>query len=199
MKITTSTVVLVLGASAPAAVSGFSFVSRSQPQCFQTRQKVQLQMALFDGMKDAFNAPPSTLDAQRETPIDRWMGWNTKPADMEAVSVAEAPVDFVDSMEVANYFTAALEKPMGIVFEENEEDFGGMFVLSLNDDGAAAKGGIVEPGDQLVAVNDIKVSGMAFDEALGAIVNSETDKTQLTFFRGTDAQLYGPTGASQEW
>lgn len=36
-------------------------------------------MGLFDGVKDAFSAPAlerSVLDAERETPIDRWMGWS---------------------------------------------------------------------------------------------------------------------------
>jgi hypothetical protein len=39
----------------------------------------QLRMGLFDGVKDAFSAPAlerSTLDSERETPIDRWMGWS---------------------------------------------------------------------------------------------------------------------------
>jgi hypothetical protein len=34
---------------------------------------------LFDGVKDAFSAPTlerSKIDAERETPIDRWMGWS---------------------------------------------------------------------------------------------------------------------------
>lgn len=36
-------------------------------------------MGLFDGMKDAFSAPNSmSIDSERETPIDRWMGWNVK-------------------------------------------------------------------------------------------------------------------------
>lgn len=36
-------------------------------------------MGLFDGVKDAFSAPTlerSKIDAERETPIDRWMGWS---------------------------------------------------------------------------------------------------------------------------
>ncbi len=36
-------------------------------------------MGLFDGVKDAFSAPAlerGTLDSERETPIDRWMGWS---------------------------------------------------------------------------------------------------------------------------
>ena len=36
-------------------------------------------MGLFDGVKDAFAAPAlerSVIDSERETPIDRWMGWS---------------------------------------------------------------------------------------------------------------------------
>ena len=48
---------------------------------FPTTQKslTELRMGLFDGVKDAFSAPAlerSTLDSERETPIDRWMGWS---------------------------------------------------------------------------------------------------------------------------
>ena len=57
-----------------------------------------------------------------------------------------APTDFVDSMEEKNYFATSLTKPMGIVFEENDKEVGGIFVLSEQD-------GTVKPGDQLVAVN----------------------------------------------
>ena len=41
-------------------------------------------MGLFDGVKEAFSAPAlerSTIDAARETPIDRWMGWSVAAAD----------------------------------------------------------------------------------------------------------------------
>jgi hypothetical protein len=34
---------------------------------------------LFDGVKEAFKAPAlerSTINSERETPIDRWMGWS---------------------------------------------------------------------------------------------------------------------------
>lgn len=200
MKVNASMIGLIAGVAVPASISAFTFVPKSQPQCFKGRQRSQLQMGLFDGMKDAFNAPPSAgLDSERETPIDRWMGWNTKSVEEETLSVAQAPDNFIDAMDTSNYLTTALEKPMGIVFEENEDDFGGIFVVSLNEGGVAEKNGVIEPGDQLVAVNDKKVSGMPFDDALGAIIEAETEKTQLTFFRGTDKQLYGPTGASQEW
>jgi hypothetical protein len=49
-----------------------------------------LHMGLFDGVKEAFAAPArTTIDAERETPIDRWMGWSvTKEKDMDNAGVA---------------------------------------------------------------------------------------------------------------
>jgi hypothetical protein len=38
-----------------------------------------LHMGLFDGVKDAFGAPAlerTAINSERETPIDRWMGWS---------------------------------------------------------------------------------------------------------------------------
>jgi len=102
-------------------------------------------------------------------------------------------------MDAVNYVSVALEKPMGIVFEENDEEFGGIFVLSLKEGGIAEKNGILKPGDQLVAVNAKKVCGMSFDDALGAIIAADTTKTKLLLFRGNAQQLYGPLGASQAW
>jgi hypothetical protein len=161
--------------------------------------ETSLQMGLFDGMKEAFSAPaPMSIDSERETPIDRWMGWNVQSTE-EIQKVASTPDNFVDSMDSANYVTAVLTKPMGVVFEENDEETGGIFVISLSEGGAAEKDGTIKPGDQLVGVNDKKVAGLPFDEALGCIVDADFETTNLTFFRGTDKQLYGPTGASVEW
>ncbi len=50
----------------------------------------QLHMGLFDGVKEAFAAPARTtvIDAERETPIDRWMGWSvTKDKDTDANAI----------------------------------------------------------------------------------------------------------------
>jgi len=110
-----------------------------------------------------------------------------------------APADFVDSMDSKNYIAVELQKPMGIVFEENDEDFGGIFVQALKEGGIAAAHGVVQPGDQLVAVDTTKVSGMVFDDALGKIVEAKGETTKLTLFRGSAKQFYGPTGASQAW
>merc|ERR1711884_842883 len=139
-----------------------------------------------------------SLDAERETPIDRWMGWNVK-TEAGIQKVSSMPDNFVDSMDEKNYVAVALEKPMGIVFEENDEAFGGIYVISLSEAGAAEEEGTIKPGDQLVAVNGQKVSGLPFDAALSRIVDATSDKIKLTLFRGTDTQFYGPTGASTDW
>jgi len=159
-------------------------------------------MGLFDGVRDAFSAPAlerSVLDAERETPIDRWMGWSVVSENSKTRSESEVPIDFVDSMDESNYLVIELEKPMGIIFEENDEKYGGIFVQSLKEGGAAATQAVVHDGDQLVAVDGKKVGGKSFDDALGAIVASTRQKTQLVFFRGSAKQFYGPTGPSQKW
>lgn len=194
-RIAAATTVLTL----TSTVSAFTTISTPSFAVTSKPSQIPLEMGLFDGMKEAFSAPPtSTIDAQRETPIDRWMGWNVQSTE-EVQRVAAVPVDFVDSMDEKNYVKAVLTKPMGIVFEENDEENGGIFVVSLSEGGAAETEGTTKPGDQLVAVNVNKVSGMAFDDALGNIVDSTGETTELTFFRGSEAQLYGPTGASQGW
>lgn len=111
----------------------------------------------------------------------------------------DLPPDFIDSMDEKNYVMASLSKPMGIVFEENNRDVGGIFILSMSEEGAAARSESLKAGDQLVAVNGNKVVGLSFDDALGTIVKSKEEKTRLICFRGTSKQLYGPTGASQAW
>jgi PDZ domain len=107
--------------------------------------------------------------------------------------------DFIDSMDESYYIAVELEKPMGIIFEENDSEYGGIFVQSLKEEGVAAKNGRLMPGDQLIVVGTTNVSGLDFDDALGAIIDSTAAKTKLTFFRGTAKQFYGPTGPSKEW
>ncbi|CAB9511078.1 expressed unknown protein [Seminavis robusta] len=178
--------------------SGFT----SQPAF--SRQSTELQMGLFDGVKDAFSAPAlerSTLDSERETPIDRWMGWSVARQDEAATEEAAAavPSDFVDSMDESNYVAVELTKPMGIVFEENDDDFGGIFVQSIKEGGAADTNGVLMEGDQLVSVGTKPVHGMPFDDALGTIVDATGETVKLVLFRGAAKQFYGPTGASKEW
>jgi len=178
-------------------------VSAFSPTFVNNRNShVSLQMGLFDGVKDAFVAPAlerSTLDSERETPIDRWMGWNVKSEEVEGATVNNTPDNFIDTMDAVNYVSTSLTKPMGITFEENDEEVGGIFVAALAEGGVAENDGAVKPGDQLVSVNGQPVAGLIFDDALSFIVNSETDSTKLIFFRGTEKQFYGPTGPSKDW
>mmetsp|Transcript_7818 Transcript_7818/g.17038 ORF Transcript_7818/g.17038 Transcript_7818/m.17038 type:complete len:219 (-) Transcript_7818:107-763(-) len=210
MKKTATTAACALAATTAAAPAcGFSFVPAptsatggviGQPSSTISRPTTSLQMGLFDGVKEAFSAPAlekSQIDAERETPIDRWMGWSVKTEDEQQAAAVDA-ANFVDSMNEANYVTVSLSKPMGIVFEENDEKYGGIFVLSLSD-GSAQQEGTIRPGDELVAVGNKKVAGLAFDDALGAIIDSDGETTKLVLFRGSAKDLYGPTGASQEW
>lgn len=82
MKLSTPSIVLALSMLNTEYANGFAFVERQI-----TRSSLKpLQMGLLDDVKDAFAAPAlerSTLDSERETPIDRWMGWNAKPNKTE--------------------------------------------------------------------------------------------------------------------
>ena len=67
-------------------------IRRSSVKCISS---TQLHMGLFDGVKEAFSAPARTtiIDAERETPIDRWMGWSVskdKDADGTAIMTPQA-------------------------------------------------------------------------------------------------------------
>ena len=102
-------------------------------------------------------------------------------------------------MDTKNYVATRLSKPMGIVFEENDSEFGGIFVLEITEGSSAESDGTVRPGDQLVSVGDAKVSGLQFEDALAKIIESKEEKVKLVFFRGPAKFLYGPAGASQDW
>jgi hypothetical protein len=79
---TASTLILTV-----ASVSGFAVF----PQNAATSSTALF--GLFDGVKDAFSAPAlerSQIDPERETPIDRWMGWSV---DSENTPKQAAPAD----------------------------------------------------------------------------------------------------------
>jgi len=197
---TTATILLTTAATTAVIVSGFSVVPQQQLQKYNNNIRYNTELnGLFDGVKDAFQQPPSEVDSTRETPIDRWMGWSVVSENEVQESVPAAPLDFIDSMDKKNYVGVCLSKPMGIVFEENDSEYGGIFVQSLTEDGMAAKDGNIQPGDQLVTVGTKNVSGLDFDDALGFIIASEGDNTSLSLFRGSAKQFYGPTGASKDW
>ena len=92
---TTASVLLSIAATTITHVAGFSVVppSSSQQNQLNTIRHTTALNGLFDGVKDAFSQPPSSLDSQRETPIDRWMGWSVvSEKDAQAENSAAVPV-----------------------------------------------------------------------------------------------------------
>lgn len=72
-----------------SSVAGFAIL----PQQNQGLSSTALN-GLFDGVKEAFSAPAlerSQIDSERETPIDRWMGWSVV-SDQEGQQEAGAKV-----------------------------------------------------------------------------------------------------------
>jgi len=84
MKTTTS--ILAIAATTATTTQAFSTTSTSSSSThnnvYRPTTTTALSMGLFDGVKEAFGADGmGDLDSERETPIDRWMGWNTKTTD----------------------------------------------------------------------------------------------------------------------
>ena len=81
MKTTTSILAI---AATTATTQAFSTTTSSSTHnnVYRPTTTTALNMGLFDGVKEAFGADGmGDLDSERETPIDRWMGWNTKTTD----------------------------------------------------------------------------------------------------------------------
>ena len=122
-----------------------------------------------------------------------------KQLDEDGVAEEEI-LDPVDPMDTNNYLVAHLTLPMGILFEENDdEEHGGAFVSEINEGCSAAADGTICRGDQLIAIGQKRVSGMDFGEVMKLILDNAEAKTKLSFFRGPAESLYGPLGASVEW
>merc|ERR1712070_805600 len=82
------------------------------PHRRQAGDLMRTRMGLFDGIKEAWTQDDfMAIEEDRETPFDRWLGIETKRAN---VVTGER---FVDSMKDYNYHAISLPKPMGIVFE----------------------------------------------------------------------------------
>jgi len=75
-------------------------------------------------------------------------GLDAKPKNVQREVVgSKQPANFVDSMDASNYILLSLPKPMGIVFEENDDTIGGIFAFELSEGSIAATEGTVQPGD----------------------------------------------------
>ena len=86
----TATAALIMSST---SVSAFTVAPQGKMATSANKMVTSTQLhGLFDGVKDAFSAPAlekSTIDAERETPIDRWMGWTVKSENQNTPNESE--------------------------------------------------------------------------------------------------------------
>mmetsp|Transcript_29907 Transcript_29907/g.56085 ORF Transcript_29907/g.56085 Transcript_29907/m.56085 type:complete len:216 (-) Transcript_29907:107-754(-) len=68
-----------------------------------------------------------------------------------------------------------LQKPLGIEFEERDNDPNRVWVSNILEEGAAFKDGEVEVGDYLATVNGVDVQNRPMPDALQFIIDAEGD------------------------
>lgn len=85
-----------------------------------------------------------------------------------------------------------LQKPMGIVLEENDPKLRGVYVKSLSQGGAAAASGKIQAGDHLVAVQGEVVTGKDLDMVLATVGNAPAEGVQMKFYRGSLGDVINP-------
>jgi hypothetical protein len=81
-----------------------------------------------------------------------------------------------------------VNKPLGIIFGENDAPFNGLAVVEVDPDQNGAEAGI-RVGDQLLAVNKKSTVGEGFDTAMG-MLRDGSDPLELQLYRGTVRQLF---------
>jgi len=132
--------------------------------------------------------------SQRITPIDRWFGY-----DKQMIENRHPDDPFVDATDELNYVTLALDKPMGIEFQENPRgEGGGAMIAAVKPGGSAQASGRLAAGAHLIAVGSKPVHGLPFEEALQPIIEKEGQVT-LTFFMGEAVYFYGEFRPSVVW
>jgi len=99
-------------------------------------------------------------------------------------------------------YTVKLQKPMGIIFEENDSAAKGLFVkgldkVSTNPANKYNLDQMISLRDQLIRVNDLKgkdepAIGLDFDTAFALIAENPATEMELTFARGGVEAVYNP-------
>lgn len=130
----------------------------------------------------------------RVTPIDKFFGW-----DSHILGAAADDDPFIDSSDESNYVTLNLEKPLGILFVENdEEDGGGVEVEEVRPGYSASATGLIKSGYQLIMANNKPVYGLPLDQA-AKIISEKDGPAKLTFFVGDSEFFYGDYKPSAAW
>lgn len=96
----------------------------------------------------------------------------------------------------ASLYEVTLNKPMGIIFEDNDEAAGGgLYVAELADGGAAESLGSIRPGDQLVTVAGTRATALDFDSAMG-LLGEASAPVSLMFWRGSLSTIPAGIGSA---
>mmetsp|Transcript_18943 Transcript_18943/g.35293 ORF Transcript_18943/g.35293 Transcript_18943/m.35293 type:complete len:252 (-) Transcript_18943:64-819(-) len=75
-------------------------------------------------------------------------------------------------------FTVELQKPLGIILQERDNDsLGGVQVKELVEGGAATTTTAIVPGDVLLQVNDSDVSTLDFDSVMNLLISLDDSST----------------------
>jgi len=90
------------------------------------------------------------------------------------------------------YLEVTLQKPMGIVLEENDPKIRGVYVKSLSQGGAAAASGKIQAGDHLISVQGASVTGKDLDTVLATVGSAPAEGVQMKFYRGALGDVINP-------
>jgi len=92
-----------------------------------------------------------------------------------------------ESLSTVGY-KVSVQKPLGVVFSDNEDPYFGLVVEDLEPDMSGSKAGL-RVGDQLIAVNGESVVGEDFDYVMD-FLKSSSGTLKLQLYRGTVRTLY---------
>merc|ERR1719253_1530217 len=112
--------------------------------------------------------------------------FTTLPTPSVSSPTAIPAMDTSDVEDVG--YSATVQKPIGVIFGENKEPYGGLRVdeVELGTEGSRVG---LRVGDQLLAVNGDLVIGDSFDGAM-SLLQSAPKRVKLLMYRGNVASLY---------
>lgn len=179
----------------------YSFVQNSTNSLNRSRSPVRRHAEdEADPKKSVMSAIENTFKIQKETLVEKGSDFHYPMEGLfnffNRMSAPQEDKSFVDSSLASNYVTVLLDKPMGIALGENEGT--GALVAQIQPGSNAEKNGAVEPGYQLIVVNDVPVISKSTEE-ITEFVSSQPGPMKLTFFKGPAEYFYGKLGPSTTW
>lgn len=117
--------------------------------------------------------------------------------DLDTAFSEDTDAVISNPFNIYNYGWVNIEKPMGILFQENKV-VGGACVINIIKKGNADREGLVKIGDQLVAVENKTVVGKSL-KVVFEYLNRTPSTTKFIVYRGTGESLYSSDGPSFDW